>query len=370
MDKKAVIIGAGVIGLTLAKELTLGGIDTKVYDSKRVVSEGSAKASGILSVTGLNSAGIPYKDSIINTLNGAILHAGKEVLRIKAREPKAYVIDRGMLAESCMKLAESAGAEVILSKRMSKTELLQIADNKDNILVGADGAVSTVASTFNFPGISEYVLTYKAEYDAVNIEDKSMVGLFFSNEMTNRFFGWTVPYSDQRMEVGLGISSGVKANSYVAFKRFVNGGLLGTLFENAERVNGYASIIPLSCRKITVKGNVLLVGDAAGQVKATTGGGIIFGSLCAKVLAKVIVDNVSKGSPLSVYEKEWRKRYGMELKMHKLLHRYYSGLKTGGFEALFKLSKMFGAEEFFSMYGDMDRPSLILKRVFLRGLAK
>ena len=359
-----------MIGLTLAKALATAGIATEVYDSKRTVSEGHAKASGILSIAGLKSAGLPYKRSVINTLNGAVLHAGRETLRIRSKASKAYVVDRGKLAESCMMLAKDAGAEIVLGKRCSKNDIIQIAEDKSNILVGADGAVSTVASAFEFPAIDEYVLTYKVEYDNANIEDKSAVNLFFSNEVANRFFGWTVPHSGQRMEVGLGISSRARANSFAAFNRFVNGGSLGTLIEGSKKANGYASIIPLSCRRTTVKGNVLLVGDAAGQVKTTTGGGVIFGSLCAGVLASAIINNVKKSTPLPVYEKEWRKRYGTELRIHKLLHLYYSSLNSASFEAMFKLSKIFGAEKFLSVYGDMDRPSLILKRFFLRGLAK
>ena len=67
--------GAGVIGLTLAKELASNGIDTKVYDLKESVSESVSKASGILSISG-SKPGIPYRSSIINELDGAVLHAG------------------------------------------------------------------------------------------------------------------------------------------------------------------------------------------------------------------------------------------------------------------------------------------------------
>ena len=370
MDKRVTIVGAGVIGLTLAKELANSGLEVEVCDSKRTASEGQAKASGILSISGLKSAGLPYKDSIINTLNGAVLHAGRETLKIRSNSAMAYVVDRSRLAESCMDIAKDAGATVTLGKRLSKDDMLQIAEDRDSILVGADGAVSTVASAFGFPGIGEYVLTYKAEYENANMEDKSTVNLFFSNKVANGFFGWTVPHSGKRIEMGLGISGKSRINSYTAFKKFLDDDSLGRLLKDSRKVNGYASVIPLGCRKVTAKGNVLLVGDAAGQVKSTTGGGIIFGSLCAKVLAKAIIGNVKRGSPLSVYEREWRKKYGAELKLHSILHAYYSSLDTKSFEILFKLSKMFGTGEFLGKYGDMDRPSLMLKRFFLRGLAK
>ena len=138
------------------------------------------------------------------------------------------------------------------------------------------------------------------------------------------------------------------------------------MIKGAERATGYASIIPLEARKKTVSGNVILVGDAAGQVKATTGGGIIFGIACARMAAKTIENNIKKGTNLNSYEKLWRSKYGFDLKLHKFIHSYYSSLTTKRFEVFIKLAKLFGAEDFFGRYGDMDSPSLMVKRLFLR----
>jgi flavin-dependent dehydrogenase len=370
MGKRVIIVGAGVVGLTLAKELALKGIDVIVHDSKRHVSDGAAKASGIFSITGLGRIGINPESAIVNRLDGAVLHAGHERLKVKSGETKAYVVDRGKLAEVCKKLAEGADAKIMLGSKLGKIELERLASNRDNIIVGADGAVSIVASTFGFPEIKEYVLTYKAEYANADIDDPAMAGLFFSNEIAYRFFGWSCPYSKDRIEIGIGISDRAKINSTAAFSKFEHSGMIDNMIKGAEKLSGYASIIPLSARSSTVKGNVMLVGDAAGQVKATTGGGIIFGCSCAKILADAVRSNIEGGKPLDAYEKEWRRRYSLDLKMHDFLHNYYSNLKVSNFEVFLKISKMLGAEGFFSKYGDMDRPSLMLKRFFLRGLAK
>jgi digeranylgeranylglycerophospholipid reductase len=370
MDKKVIVIGAGVVGLTLARELASRNIDVEVFDSKKSVSDGAAKASGIFSVSGLGRIGIDPKHTLVNTLDGATLRAGREKLRIKAKTTMAYVVDRGMMAELCKDNAVKAGAKVTLGKKFDRKELQDLAANKNNIIVGADGAVSTVAAAFSFPKINEYILTYKAEYKKAKIEDSKMVGLFFSNEIAYRFFGWSCPYSKDKIEIGIGISDRAKITSTAAFAKFIHGGLLDGVLEGAEKVNGYASIIPLTSRSTTVKDNVMLVGDAAGQVKATTGGGIIFGCSCAKLLAEAVSNNIKKGTSLAAYDKEWRRRYGLDLKMHNFLHDYYSNLKVNNFEVFIKLWKIFGAEKFFSEYGDMDRPSLMVKRFFLRGLAK
>ena len=186
MNGSVVIVGAGVVGLSLAKSLASEGIDVTVYDTKQHVSDNASKASGILSASGLERTGIPYKNAILNRLDGAVLHAGKETLRVKADHTMALVIDRGKLAEACLEEAEKAGANVLLGTRLDRDAVRKMA--KDNTaLVGADGAVSTVANAFSFPSIKEYVLTYKAEYENVKLEDTGTVNMFFSS-IASRFF--------------------------------------------------------------------------------------------------------------------------------------------------------------------------------------
>src|SRR5271157_4924253 len=158
MHREVVIIGAGIVGLALARDLSLKDIRVTVYDAKKKVSDNASKASGILSVSGLETIGIPYREAVVNRLDGAVLHAGKETLHVKAKDTKALVVDRGTLADSCLKEAEKAGARVVLGRRLEKDEIREIAKDKSNVLVGADGAASTVANAFSFPQIREHIL--------------------------------------------------------------------------------------------------------------------------------------------------------------------------------------------------------------------
>ena len=364
--KKVVIIGGGVIGLILAKDLGELGIEVTVHDVKKRIEDGAAKASGILSKEGLAALGVDYKDTVLNTLDGAVLHAGNGKLRIKAPSTKAYIVDRGKLASECCREAVDAGVNVILGKRIGKQDIISIKNDKQAVLVGADGAVSNVASVCGFPEIKEYVLTYKAEYDKARIKDSHSVDLFFSNEVANRFFGWVAPYSGNLAEVGIGISSFAKRSSAYAFKQFLKNDFIESMLNDADLVSAHASIIPLTTRKRTVKENVILVGDAAGQVKATTGGGIVFGAACAKIAASSIYEYIEYGKPLDRYERAWRDTYGLDLKMHKLIHGYYSSMSGRSLNMLFTFSKLFGAESFLSKYGDMDKPTVMVKRFFLR----
>ncbi len=367
--KRVVIVGAGIIGLMMAKELSSRGLEAIVYDGKKDVSEGSEKASGILSKRGLELSGMDYKDSIVNTLRGARLHFGRQTLKVIAKNVQAYVLDRGKLAEANLRGAAEAGADIRLGSRLD-LEKIRDFDDGNTVIVGADGAVSSVARAFSFPQIKSFVLTYKAEYRNARISDRSVVDLYFSKRYAQGFFGWVAPYSDSVAELGIGITDKIKKHSMMAFDSFTGADEVKETIEGAELIKGHASIIPVSRRDKTAEGNVILVGDAAGQTKATTGGGIIFGIACAKVAARSIYLNIKEGRRLSLYDRDWRKSYGADLRMHAALHDYYSRVSEAHMERFIGIAKALGAESFFSKYGDMDSPTLMLKRLFLRKLVK
>ncbi|MGC8537949.1 MAG: FAD-dependent monooxygenase [Candidatus Micrarchaeia archaeon] len=367
MVKSVCIVGAGTVGLILAKALAASGIDVDVYESKPNVSEGSEKASGIISKIGLERIGVEYKKSIINELRGATLHSGTRKLEIRSKNTKAYVIDRGKYVEECASEAKHEGAKIYTNTRFSPNDLIRLRDQYDAI-VGADGAISTVAKTFSFPPMGSYVLTYKAEYSGADVGETDVVDLFFDNALMHNFFGWSVPYSHNIVELGLGVDSAYRKNSKTVFDEFIKKPEIAEMLKSSKMMSGHASMIPLEERRKTVVGNVLLVGDAAGQTKATTGGGIVFGSGCANIAADSINRYLNHGVPLSRYEHAWRKKYGFEMFLHKKIHSLYSSSSPARMSRIFGAVKAFGGEKFLGTYGDMDRPSVMLKRLIFRGL--
>ena len=101
-SKEVCIIGAGIVGLVLAKELSKIGISTTVYDSKADVRENADRASGVLSKTGMDKTGINYGRAVVNSLNGAVINSPNESIKVKARSIKAFVMDRKILAQICL----------------------------------------------------------------------------------------------------------------------------------------------------------------------------------------------------------------------------------------------------------------------------
>jgi len=86
--------------------------------------------------------------------------------------------------------------------------------------------------------------------------------------------------------------------------------------------------------------NLVTVGDAAGQVKASTGGGIIFGCIAAEHATK------------PDYERLWRKEIGYDLRLHLMIHQILNRLSDGNKDRLFRM-----VEEHHTILesqGDMD----------------
>ena len=66
-------------------------------------------------------------------------------------------------------------------------------------------------------------------------------------------------------------------------------------------------------RRKTWTNNILLIGDAAGHVMASNGGGIPT-ALCGGTIAGDVASrHLRDGSPLSEYEYIWKNEYGKEL---------------------------------------------------------
>ncbi len=366
MRFSASIIGAGTAGLISARELAKRGIDAEVYDQKAVPGL-PVRASGIVSFSGIDSLGIEYSSCMTNRLYGATIHAGGRSLRIRSRNPVAAVLDRHKLNEKCIDDAQAAGAKVNLGRRVVGADLDRMANG--GVVIGADGALSATARHFGLGEIGKITLTYKAVFN-VDVQDPGMVELFFDRKEYPGLFAWLCPNDKDLLEVGVGIIS-KNTNAKAAYRKLLRDKRVGEILGNAKAIDENASIIPMRLRGriVDAKRKVLLVGDAAGQVKAATGGGIVYGGNAALIAADTIAKYYETGYGLREYEARYRKAYGFDMLLHSAINRLYSAVGTYPMGTALMMMERLGIGGFLSEYGDMDSPSLILRRFFLRKFA-
>jgi flavin-dependent dehydrogenase len=105
-------------------------------------------------------------------------------------------------------------------------------------------------------------------------------------------------------------------------------------------------MLPLAPIERTYANRVLAVGDAAGLVKATTGGGIYYSlvsaSLAARALSHALQRDALDARSLSQYEDGWRRRLGPELKAQRSLRELACRLRDDDLDALFDLAQTNG----------------------------
>jgi digeranylgeranylglycerophospholipid reductase len=252
----------------------------------------------------------------------------------------AYVINRSSFDSELASKAEEEGAKLSCGRRI-------LPPFGNDAIIGADGPNSLVASHFNFPRIKRFAATAQATIRHEG-HPGDYVRVFLSNRRFPGFFGWIIPHNEEYAEAGAGCL--LPGNPSPA---------LDSLAECANvempKERRY-SIIPLEKRKRTAMSSsrsVLLVGDAAGQVKSTTGGGVVFGTKCAKLAGKYA------HSPKD-YEKAWKSLYSQDLDAHLHLHKALGRMNEPSLRALGSLASTFRIEEFLKKEGNMDSPTRML----------
>ncbi len=225
-------------------------------------------------------------------------------IEFSSRSIKAYVIDRAGLDELLIARARAEGVEVargVAAVGLSGDELATTAGRvRFSVLVGADGVVSQVANWAGLPRPRELLVGVQAVVAAPAPTDAVEVHL--GRGVAPGFFAWVVPAGD-RVRVGLATCDWRAARGLlVAFlsRRFP-----------AARVGGWTGgLIPIGPPEKTVSGRVLLVGDAAGQVKPISGGGLYFGTVGARLAGEA----AARGpEALPDYERRWREELGEEI---------------------------------------------------------
>jgi len=130
-------------------------------------------------------------------------------------------------------------------------------------------------------------------------------------------------------------------------------GFLSNLLVQGKIVSSEVRIsygaIPLKPLPKTYGERVIVVGDAAGQVKPTSGGGIYYGLLCAQMAADTLhqalsADDFSK-QMLAAYEKEWQKKLGREIRVDRWARQFFERLSDEQIDRMFHIIESRGLHQ-------------------------
>jgi flavin-dependent dehydrogenase len=336
---KVHVVGAGPAGSIAAISAIRSGYDVVV--SEEHASPGIPQnCSGLLSADGLSSLKdfFDYRKSVICPVFGADIHFLDERFSVRRGRPVGFVCDRSAIDRELASKAEEEGA------RINYNELVRNDFHAHNI-IGADGPLSAVARRFSFSRIKRHVLTFQAKTN-LSCEEPGIVEVFLSNKRFPGFFAWVIPHDEYTAELGVGVEAPCRPLDAWRWLLKMKG--------LDQELKPQGAVIPITTRPGTAmrigKWNVLLAGDAAGQVKAVSGGGVVFGGQCAALAGRYA------SNPLR-YDLEWRLRLGPDLSMHRVVRKYLSSLTDPGLAALGRRLKRMRFDEYLSNHGCMDKPT-------------
>ena len=350
-----VIVGASCVGGMTAKAIAEKNPGARVALLEEHSVPGKFnKCTALVSSNGLKKSGVDFRKSVLNEIHGAVLHSPNVSFSLTTKTPVAFVLDRQAFDEKCVDEAERKGVELFLGFRGEKIERNNgdwMVNNgsktvNSEIVVGCDGLSSFVAREGEFPNFKRFVSAWEAEYSFPQ-EPLDKVHVFLDQTIAPGFFAWVVPVNDSTARVGLA----------TAQPSFLNSGKKKLLrkigvTENQKKGREFNYSIPLFPRAQTQKDTLLLVGDAAGQVKSTTGGGIAFGGLCGSKAADSINNYFENG--VLDYEQRWRESFEKTFRLHWLLHSSLFALPNFGLDMAFGAAKLSGIPFLLEKFGDMD----------------
>ena len=119
-----------------------------------------------------------------------------------------------------------------------------------------------------------------------------------------------------------------------------------------------------------MKDRAILIGDAASQIKPTSGGGLLMGFDACKISYKYIIDSIKEDdiNILEGYQKEFNKKYLKEIHYQFKVQKTLNLLSDDDINYLFLKLKENNCEKLISDFGDMDTQSTLVKEFIKKGL--
>ena len=325
----AVVAGGSVAGLLCAREIAAKGFSVLVIEEDYEIGT-PEHCGGLVSISGLEELGvIPFKKTFDHMIESAEISApnGKS-FSINSKNQKVIEISRRELDKQIAFQAQKNGAVIKVRTSFQEMTDAGIRTNEENIdckiFVDARGVSSLIHK--DRTGILSSA-QYEIYADWIK---KGKVEVIFDQEKYPGFFAWVIPSNEGKGKVGVagkGINVAETMDKILAEK-----GKHSTI----RKI--FAPIWIKGPIEKFVEGNIVIVGDAAGQAKPTTAGGIFTSGMGGVYAGQAIAEYLKTDdkSKLDEYQTRWTDRFGKEFEKQIFARKILERIDNNTINKLFE----------------------------------
>ena len=347
----AIVIGAGPGGLMAAADLALAGHHVLVLEEHAEVGR-PVHCTGVLGYDAFAELDLPQDTILTLSTAAAFRHENGEPVIVDTDRIIAAVVDRAAFDGRLAERALAAGAEVRTGARVDALHVdalgvtVQVRDVasplRARVCVLACGANYRFNRELGLGVPRAFVQTAQVEMPFVRLP---RIDVRLGRSVAPGGFAWSVPFDRGAVpHVRLGLFCDTEAPR--RFRAFADGVAREFGVDPTSVPEARLKMLPLGPVRRTVSDRVVAVGDAAGMVKPTTGGGIYYsllsGRLAADVLSTALAANMLSARDLRVYEDRWRAMLGPDIRAGLAFRALATRIGDRGISALVEVARVDG----------------------------
>jgi len=381
VNRKAevVVVGGGPCGSFSALTAARLGADVVVFEEHEEIGL-PCHCAGLVSLRGLQRLGLSLPPEIVeNQIKGAIFYSpsGYE-FSVRFASPVTCVLDRALFDKHLAELAEEAGVRYNLGARVDSFVFddgfvrgvsIKRETMESNIVIDSEGCSSVLLKKARLKTLDRSMVVngVEADVDEVKNVNQDTVEVYLGQNYAPGLFAWIIPRRDGSAKVGLATRVG---NPGKCLKYFVSHNL------KAREKLRQSRFFNLSYHPITLGGplaktyynGLLIVGDAASQVKPTTGGGVVMGLNCAKIAGETAYQAIQHGDCsenfLSQYQQRWKKAIGFDMAVMRQIRLMLNRLSDDRLDRIISLCSELHVDETLQRVKDIDLQGKALLPIF------